>query len=102
MAAHFFDIDGTIVNYHTSEWLAGAKERIIELHKEGHQIFFITMRGIHDDGTQWSIEETTKLLKELDDEGVIYMTIHNVHSPRIIHDDSLVFVDQRKTNQKWG
>ena len=27
-----FDIDGTIVNYHTNKWIEGAKEYIINLY----------------------------------------------------------------------
>ena len=103
MAAHFFDIDGTIVNYHTSEWLDGAKEKLIEISNGGNQIIFTTMRGPQDEGTIWSIENTKKtILKDLDDLGIKYTIIFGVHSPRIFHDDSPVFVDQRKTNQPWN
>ena len=31
MGTHIFDIDGTIVNYHTNNWIDGAKELIIKL-----------------------------------------------------------------------
>ena len=102
MAAHFFDIDGTIVNYHTSEWLDGAKEHIYNLYKNGNQIFFITMRcNERDSDTIWSVENTKMLLKDLDDMGVKYHVIFNVHSPRIIHDDSQILLDRRITNQIW-
>lgn len=102
MAAHFFDIDGTIVNYHTSEWLDGAKEHIYNLYKNGDQIIFITMRCDERDlNTIWSVENTKILLKDLEDMGVKYQIIFNVHSPRIIHDDSPIYLDQRKRNQIW-
>ena len=102
MAAHIFDIDGTIVNYHTSEWLEGAKETLIEIDKMGDQIIFVTMRGPQDEGTIWSIENTKKtILKDLDELGIKYTIIFGVQSPRVIHDDSQIVVDQRYTNQKY-
>lgn len=102
MAAYIFDIDGTIVNYHTSEWLEGAKEHIVKLYKEGHGIYFITMRGVHDKGTIWSIENTKNtILKDLDELGVGYTIIFNVQSPRIVVDDSPIFLQQRNTNQPY-
>jgi FMN phosphatase YigB (HAD superfamily) len=103
MATHIFDIDGTILNWHTNEWIKGAKEKLIELHDKGDDIIFITMRGKQDEGTIWSIENTKNtLLKELDDLGIVYNIIFGVQSPRILHDDSLIFLDQRTTNQEWN
>lgn len=102
MAAHIFDIDGTIVNFHTSKWLKGAKETIVKLYKEGHNIIFITMRGTQDEGTIWSIENTKNtILKDLDNLSVKYTIIFGVQSPRIIHDDSEVQLDIRKSNQQF-
>lgn len=102
MAAHIFDIDGTIVNYHTSEWLDGAKELLEEIHGKGDQIIFVTMRGEQDEGTIWSIENTKKtILKDLDELGVKYEIIFGVKSPRVIHDDMPILIDQRKTNQPY-
>jgi len=102
MAAHIFDIDGTIVNYHTSEWLEGAKELLAEIHGKGDQIIFITMRGEQDEGTIWSIENTRNtILKDLDELGIKYQIIFGVQSPRIIHDDMPIIIDQRKTNQPY-
>ena len=102
MATHIFDIDGTIVLYHTNIWIKGAKEKIINLHNNGDQIIFITMRGIHDNGKEWSIENTKKtILKELDDLKINYTIIFGVSSPRIIHDDNNCYLDQRITNQEW-
>jgi hypothetical protein len=103
MSAHIFDIDGTIVDFHTNEWLKGAKELLVRLYNEGHNIILITMRCERDENTIWSIENTKNtILKELDDLGVKYLIIFNVQSPRIIHDDSIIILDQRKTNEIWG
>ena len=103
MATHIFDIDGTVVEYHTNNWLDGAKENIVQLHKQGHQIVFITMIGEHDSGTEWSIERTKEtILKELNDLGVRYTVLFGFSSPRIIHDDSPVFANKRTTNESWS
>ena len=102
MATHIFDIDGTLVDYHTSEWLKGAKETIIKLANANHDIILITMRGIQDEGTIWSIENTQKtILKDLDDHNIKYRILFGVQSPRTLHDDSPAFVDQRYTNQPY-
>ncbi len=102
MAVHIFDIDGTIVNYHTSEWLEGAVEMLLAVREGGNQIIFITMRGEQDEGTIWSIENTKNtILKDLDDLGIEYKIIFGVQSPRVIHDDMPIITDQRKTNQPY-
>ena len=102
MATHFFDIDGTIVNYHTGEWIEGAKELLAKLFKEGHDLIFFTMRGEQDKDTVWSIENTKKtIFKDLDELGIKYVVIFGVQSPRIIHDDSQIIIDQRIINQKY-
>jgi len=102
MAAHIFDIDGTLVDYHTSEWLYGAKETIVKLYNAGHDIILITMRCDRDDGTIWSIENTKKtILKDLDDLNVKYTILFNIQSPRTLHDDSPIFTDQRYMNQTY-
>ena len=102
MATHFFDIDGTIVNYHTGEWIEVAKELLAKLFKEGHDLIFFTMRGEQDKDTVWSIENTKKtIFKDLDELGIKYVVIFGVQSPRIIHDDSQIIIDQRIINQKY-
>ncbi|MFA5366521.1 MAG: HAD hydrolase family protein [Dehalococcoidia bacterium] len=102
MATHIFDIDGTIVDFHTNQWLEGAKEYIARLYKQGHQIIFITMRSSKDDETIWSIENTKKtILKDLDDLNIRYTIIFGVQTPRILHDDMPIFTDQRLSNQKY-
>lgn len=102
MSAHIFDIDGTIVDFHTSEWIKGAKEMLVSLYNDGNQIIFITMRGEQDIDTIWSIENTKKtILKDLDDMGVKYHIIFGVQSPRIIHDDSPIYLDKRIMDQIW-
>ena len=102
MAAHIFDIDGTIVDYHTSEWLEGAKELLQGIHDAGHQIIFVTMRGEQDEATIWSIQNTKDtILKDLDDMGIEYRIMFGVQSPRVIHDDMPILTDQRKTNQPY-
>ena len=102
MATHIFDIDGTLVHYHTNTWLPGAKEMLINLWKGGHDIVLITMRGPQDDTEEWSMNRTVEtILKELDDIGLGYIILFNHSSPRILHDDNAISLDQRHTNQPW-
>jgi len=99
MAAYIFDIDGTLVHYHTHRWLDGAKEMLNSLHQEGHDIIFVTMRDKdRDAGKAWSVENTHKLIEELDFEPPV---LFNVQSPRFIIDDSKVVAIRRKQNKTW-
>lgn len=101
---HIFDIDGTIVEFHTNKWLPGALEFIKMVAAKGDKIIFITRRNNDfDDDKIWSPEATRKtILKELDDLGIKYEIIFGSYSPRIFHDDNIVFVDKRNTNQSWN
>ena len=102
MAAHFFDIDGTLVKYHTNDWLSGAKEYLIKLFRDGHQIYLITRRGGHDHGKEWSIEKIHQtILKDLEKVGVNFQIIFNVKCPRHLHDDHDCFAHRRITDQSW-
>jgi len=99
VACYLFDIDGTIVHYHTSEWLPGAKEYLEELASRGNQIVFVTMRtDKRDANTAWSEEKTKELLSVLSFD---YRILHDVQSPRIITDDSKVEAIKRKQNTDW-
>ena len=103
MKTQIFDIDGTIVKYHTNEWIEGAKEYIIKCFNSGDRIIFITMRDeIRDKNEIWSVENTKNIiLKELDNLNIKYDILWNVPSPRILHDDSPIIRDKRMTNQKY-
>lgn len=99
MGCYIFDIDGTIVNYHTSKWLPGAKEYLELLSKKGNQIIFLTMRSnTRDFNTEWSEEKTKKLLSELSFE---YKILYNIKSPRIMFDDSKIEAIRKKQNSDW-
>lgn len=101
-ATYIFDIDGTIVDFHTNTWIAGAKETLLALHHSGHKIVFMTGRGAQDDGTEWSPQRTREtILLELDAAGLRYDIIFGCPSPRIFSDDSPVYVNQRVSNQVW-
>jgi hypothetical protein len=70
-----------------------------DLHKAGHDVIFMTMRDkLRDLGTAWSVENTYKLIEELDFDAPI---LFNVQSPRTIIDDSKVTAIQRQQNKKW-
>jgi len=102
MATLILDIDGTIVEHHTNKWLPGAKEMLIKASDDGHKILFITMRGVQDDGKEWSIARTREtILKDLDNWAVNYMIHFGMPSPRIIHDDMPIAAIQRVRNAHW-
>lgn len=99
MSCYLFDIDGTIVNYHTSKWLPGAKEYLEELFERGNQIIFITMRtNKRDANTEWSEEKTEELLSQLNCD---YKILYDCQSPRFFYDDSKVEAVKRKQNSDW-
>jgi len=102
LATHIFDIDGTVFEYHTNEWIDGARDKILELSRKGDTLIFITMRGGQDKGKEWSIERTQEtLVAELKSLGVEFNIIFNVQSPRTLHDDGVIYLDRRRTNEVW-
>ena len=104
MAARFFDIDGTLVEYHTNNWLLGARKMLITQYNNGNQIFLVTMRcHKRDADKEWSPERTRQtILKDLDEDGVKYVVMFDVQSPRIIVDDSETQSIKRSTNEPWS
>jgi len=102
MATLIFDIDGTIVKYHTNEWIEGALEYIEKMVNEGHNIVFITMRGPQDVNTEWSVERTKDtILTDLENKNIQYSILWHQPTPRIIYDDADVYAHKRVRNQKW-
>jgi hydroxymethylpyrimidine pyrophosphatase-like HAD family hydrolase len=102
MAAYFFDIDGTLVYYHTNDWLPGAFEKLKRLYSQGNQIILITMRGPQDDDKEWSIQRTKDtILQKLKEENIQFTILFGIHSPRIIVDDNLCMTIKRDTNQYY-
>ena len=98
MAAYFFDIDGTIVNYHTNDFIKGAAEMLRKLSSRGHQINFMTMRGPQDAEKEWSMEKTKDLLDSI---GIEYRVMYGVKSPRIFVDDRANSLIHHKKDQEW-
>lgn len=102
MSAHIFDLDGTLVKWHTNEWLPGAKDMLMRLKSNGDQVIIITMRGPQDASTEWSVERTKEtILQEMKRIGLNPTVIFGVQSPRILHDDNEIRVDKRFTDQSW-
>jgi hypothetical protein len=96
--ALFIDIDGTIVKHHTSEWLPGARERLIAL-SVAHRIIFMTMRGPQDAGTEWSVLKTIELLHSLPFK---YTLLTSVGGPRTMIDDSEIrLLRTRRDSADW-
>lgn len=102
MAAHIFDIDGTLVKWHTNEWLPGAFEMLQNITNRGDQIILITMRGPQDANTAWSVERTKEtIIAEMKAANMNPTIIFGVQSPRILHDDNEIKIDKRFTDQTW-
>lgn len=102
MSTHIYDIDGTLVNYHTGEWLPGAFERLQRVHAEGHDIILITMRGLHDHGKPWSIENTKRtILADLERAGIQYRIMFDVQPHRILFDDTPPEAVHHPANTSW-
>lgn len=102
METHIFDLDGTLVKYHTNEWLPGALEHLKELSDRGDYILIITMRGPQDDDKEWSIDKTIEtVIYDLQEQGIAHDIIMNVPSPRHLYDDNDIFAHKRKTDQSW-
>lgn len=85
MAASFIDLDGTVLRYHTSEFLPGVADRLTAYVAAGNQVYFISMRGPQDAGTEWSVEKTLAVLNTLPFPVVF---ISGVQSPRTVIDDT--------------
>ena len=101
MSAYLFDIDGTVVKWHTNEWLPGAVEMLTDSADKGHQSIFITMRGINksDADNEWSTANTDKLLSQLPFK---YRVLYAVAPERVVVDDNKKggFV-HHKQNSTW-
>ncbi len=99
---HIFNIDGTLVKYHTNEWLSGAKEYLIKLFSEGNKLVLITPRNTRDENQVWSIENTTNtILSELDDLNIDYIVLFDIPIGRTIHENNLI-IDERSMNESYG
>lgn len=87
MAAYFLDLDGTLLEWGTFNWLEGALELLKDIKSKGHQIFFTTGRGIEEqqDHKVFSKNITEKFLidNNIEYDGILW----NVRSPRIIIND---------------
>ena len=87
MPAHFFDLDGTLLQYHSEKtrWTPGAKEYLQYLEERGDFIMFVTMRGTQDADKPWSVEATEAFMKE---EGMDHIPIvYGVPAGRTLYDD---------------
>lgn len=97
-----FDIDGTLVYYHSNQWLPGALEMLINASKES-RIILITMRGDHDKDVPWSPQRTRETIcKDLLDNGIEFDILFGVPSPRILTDDVWGMFREHPTNAPWN
>lgn len=98
MAALFFDLDGTLLDWNTDDWMPGAIEMLRELKQQGNQIIFMTFRGHSSVRWEYSIERTTPLLEKL---GIEYQILFGVESPRIMFDDSPTYGVKVEGAKTW-
>jgi hydroxymethylpyrimidine pyrophosphatase-like HAD family hydrolase len=102
MSTFMFDVDGTLVHYHTQEWLPGAKELLRGLLKEGHTIVIVTARGEHDAGQVWSIEACDKMFADAGFErSDKFRILYNIPWDRHILDDAPCHAHNRARNASW-
>jgi rfaE bifunctional protein nucleotidyltransferase chain/domain len=95
----FFDLDGTILRWHTNEWLPGAKEMLCRQAAAENRIIFMTYRGLQDDGKEWCVANAERVLSELPFD---YTLLTHVPSPRILFDDNPVHAVKRHRNEPWS
>jgi len=98
MATYIFDLDGTLVEYHTNRFLPGALDMLKAKSAEKHRIIVITMRAERDRDEEWSIDNTVKLFNE---SGVNVTLLVDVPAPRMLIDDMKPTAIHRELNQEW-
>lgn len=97
---YIFDLDGTLMPHHKTEWLPGAKYMVLRLLKNGHGVIFVTGRGPQDEGTDWSVSKTMQFLK---DEGMNHVPIiYDMPPGRVIVDDRRPHAIWRERDKDWG
>lgn len=102
MSTHIFDIDGTLVEWHTNKWLPGAFKMLQKLSNKGDDIILMTMRGPQDAGEVWSESNTRDtILQDLDNAGIRYRILFDVQPYRTIYDDTAPRAIHRVQNQWW-
>ncbi len=97
----FCDLDGTIFQHGTHDFLPGAREFLRLAENANYRIIFVTRRGdVEFEGHEFYGKEPT--LKALKDYGLDHHTIiFDVMSPRTLVDDSEIGVVHRQTNKGW-
>ena len=84
MSAYFVDLDGTLFEFGTNNFLPGTKDFLKFIKENNHQLILTTKRSDFFDGV-FSKSGTLKTLKEL---GVEYHSIlFGIDSPRIVIND---------------
>lgn len=94
MAAFILDIDGTVINYKTGEFLKGAIPKLRRRMTQGDQVIFTTLREEWFPGTELLIKELKKELPEA-------IVIFGVQSPRIIMNDEGALAINHPRDEAW-
>ncbi len=90
MAAFFIDLDGTTFYFGTDNFLPNARENLLKLIQEGHQIVFTTQR---DDA-----RSARSVLKK---SGIDCVILTGVQSPRIVINDAGAHAINHVTDAPW-
>ena len=98
MATYIFDLDGTLVEFHTNRFLPGALDMLREKAAEGHRLIVISMRAARDHAEEWSIENAVKLFNSV---GINVTLLVDVPAPRMLVDDMKPTAIHRELNQAW-
>jgi len=86
MAAYFVDLDGTLFEFGTNNFLPGTQDFLNFIKENEHQLILTTRRSCEWEGNAiFSIENTLKALKELDIE--YHSILFGIDSPRIVIND---------------
>ena len=102
MATILLDLDGTIVRHGTNELLPGRLEQMQAAVKAGHQIIFLTRRGM-----DWSSDHiygrrrTEQFLRELEAKGIPGRVLFDVESPRLVINDQGARGVEVEKNGEW-
>jgi ribonucleotide monophosphatase NagD (HAD superfamily) len=91
MACFFVDLDGTLVDFGTSDPLPGAVDILLNLVNEGHQVVFTTYRP----GPSSDIMD---LLKTITAQPVV---LWNIQSPRVVINDDGAYAIDHESGASW-
>jgi hypothetical protein len=96
---YIFDLDGTLMPHHKTEWLPRARIMLDCILREGNAVVFVTARGPQDEGTAWSVSKTMAFMKR---EQMTHIPIlYDMPAGRVIVDDRKPHAVWRNKDEDW-